>query len=364
MTIYECMLSLSQLLDVKGVPVNELINKINKQRKEIPWVDKYRPKKIKNIIHQTEVVKMLNKVLETGELPHLLFYGPPGSGKTSSMLAICRELFGPKRFHERVIELNASDERGINIVRKKIVTFAKNSIGTADPDYLCPPYKVIILDEADAMTTEAQSALRKVMEDHSNITRFCFICNYINQIISPIISRCVPFRFKPIEGPEMIKKLSYITYKEELECDSNCIECVVEVSNGDMRKAITFLQNLKYISKIKKRKLIPHDVYDAANCIPTDHMNVLWKKCKKPLKKTDITPIRNIGIHLQRLGYPINNILNKIQKCLVNDEEITDKQKAKISMHLSNFERRLIEGGDEYIQLLNSLLYINIVVNE
>jgi hypothetical protein len=137
-------------------------------------------------------------------------YGAPGTGKTSSILALCNQLYGPERVNERVIELNASDERGINVVRGKIITFAKVAIGTKDPKYLCPPFKIIILDEADAMTKEAQAALRKVMEENSNITRFCFICNYINQIIEPINSRCVKIRFKPITKTNIINKLEYI----------------------------------------------------------------------------------------------------------------------------------------------------------
>ena len=140
---------------------------------DIPWIEKYRPRKLNDIISQKESINILSNTLKTGELPHLLLYGGPGTGKTSSVLALCNQLFGPERVNERVIELNASDERGINVVRHKIINFAK----IANENYLCPPYKIIILDEADAMTKEAQAALRKVMEETSNITRFCFICN-------------------------------------------------------------------------------------------------------------------------------------------------------------------------------------------
>ena len=145
---------------------------------KIPWVEKYRPYKLDDIMHQEEIKCMLKNSVKTGNLQHLLLYGPPGTGKTSIILAVARELYGPKLYREKTIELNASDERGINIVRNKIRRLAKAANDSADPDYPSPPYKIIILDEADAMTTEAQSALRKTMEDHSNITRFCFICNY------------------------------------------------------------------------------------------------------------------------------------------------------------------------------------------
>ena len=178
--------------------IEERIIYQSKCNKDIPWIEKYRPRKLDEIISQKESINILLNTLKTGELPHLLLYGSPGTGKTSSILALCNELFGPRKFEERVIELNASDERGINVVRHKIINFAKIAIGNPDEKYICPPYKIIILDEADAITKEAQAALRKVMEDTSTITRFCFICNYINQIIEPINSRCVKIRFKSI----------------------------------------------------------------------------------------------------------------------------------------------------------------------
>ena len=172
------------------------------------WVEKYRPRKLKDITYQTDVKISLKKSLQTKNIPHLIFFGPSGCGKTSTILALSRELFGEKYIEDRIIELNASDERGINVVRDKIKTYAKQSISNNSK---LPPWKIIILDEADSMTSDSQYALRRIMEEYSRITRFCIICNYHNKIIDPIVSRCSLFRFKPIPEKEIIKKLNKIS---------------------------------------------------------------------------------------------------------------------------------------------------------
>jgi replication factor C subunit 2/4 len=328
-------------------------------RKQLPWVDKYRPKTIDGIVQQYDVIKVLKDTLKTGNLPHLLFYGPSGTGKTSTVLAIVNELFGPIKVRDRVIELNASDERGINIVRYKIISFAKNAIGSRDPNYLCPPYKIIILDEADAMTTEAQSALRKVMENMSNIARFCFICNYINQIIEPIASRCMKFRFKPIDDKSMTEKLKYIATNENLIVEDNVIEAVSKIAKGDVRKGIMTLQNLKYVNSFKK-SITVQDVYDTTNSMPVEEADNIWRMCID-IENASLDEVIEETNKLKSFGYPINNILEQL-RYIMTDSNISDVNKSLISIQLSITERRLLEGADEYIQLQNVLCYIKGVV--
>ena len=178
----------------------------------------------------------------------MLFYGPPGTGKTSTVLALAKELYGPDLIKTRVLELNASDERGISIVRDKVKNFARMQLSNPPSAayrklYPCPPYKIIILDEADSMTQDAQSALRRTMETYSKITRFCLICNYVTRIIDPLASRCSKFRFKSLDQGGAIRRVEEIAVKEGVVLEEGAVKTLIKCSEGDLRKAITFLQS-------------------------------------------------------------------------------------------------------------------------
>lgn len=180
----------------------------------------------------------------------MLFYGPPGTGKTSTILALAKSLFGPALYRSRILELNASDERGIGIIRDKVKNFARAQLSQPTgldaayrAQYPCPPFKIIILDEADSMTQDAQSALRRTMEQYSRITRFCLVCNYVTRIIEPLASRCSKFRFKSLDNTAAGVRLEEIARRERLNLEDGAVETLIRCGEGDLRRAITYLQS-------------------------------------------------------------------------------------------------------------------------
>jgi len=310
-----------------------------------PWVDKYRPKKIENIIEQNEIRNILKQTLKTKNFPHMIFHGPAGCGKTSCAIAFALELYGSKYVNENVIELNASDESGINIVREKITNFARSKIN----DNINIPYKFIILDEADAMTNDAQSALRKIMETLSHNTRFCFICNYINQIIYPIVSRCMKFRFRSISLEALNEKLKYIAQNENIKVSDEVISSCSSISRGDARKAIMLLQSLNYFPEKTKEFL-----YDLANEIPEKIIDDIFNKTYDDKKILEIVEF------IKRSGFSIKNFIEKINERIIFSN-VNDEIKANLCMKTTLFMERLLFGGDEELQLINILYLIKCV---
>ena len=213
------------------------------------WVEKYRPKKLDDIVNQKEIINSLkNLAKKPKEMPHLLFAGPAGVGKTTTGLCLARELLG-ENWREDTLELNASDERGIKMVRERVKEFAgviKLDLGNKN-DKL---FRLIILDEADEMTSEAQTALRRIIEDSSKTTRFIIICNYLSQIIDPIQSRCVVYRFKRITAEDVEEYLKLLCKKEGVKYEEKAIASILESTQGDMRHSINVLQGAAVMGSV------------------------------------------------------------------------------------------------------------------
>ncbi|KAJ9500614.1 Subunit of heteropentameric Replication factor C (RF-C) [Exophiala xenobiotica] len=366
-----------------------------------PWVEKYRPRSLEDVRSQDHVVQTLNRMVHASNLPHLLLYGPPGTGKTSTILALCRELFGPELFHSRVLELNASDERGLAVIRERVKQFASLHLVSAPASkeyrarYPCPPFKVIILDEADSLTQDAQGALRRVMEIHSKITRFCLCCNYVSRIIDPIASRCSKFRFKALEGGQASERIQEILSAEKVKYEDGVIERALKVSDGDLRRAINLLQSAARLvgsateqassngqaSASKKSKTIPDDdsdeemadadddakgtsttttshrikisdIDEIAGTFPPDLTNGLVKV----LQKGNIRNYNAIAAQITDIaasGYAANEVLSSLYSKLIFDDLVDSKKKYKLTQMFSEFDKRLVDGVDEHLALLD-----------
>jgi len=284
-------------------------------------------------------------------LPHLLFYGPPGTGKTSTILAIAKDMFG-EIYKKRVLELNASDERGISVVRDKIKNFAKGAIGTSGS---APPFKVIILDEADAMTPDAQSALRRTMEEYSTVTRFCLVCNYVSRIIEPLASRCAKFRFKPLPQAAIVQRLQLICETEGLFCDPAVLDVVNKVSGGDLRKAITFMQGA---SRFTGGPVTAETIIDMAGAVPDETVRALVDTLRSEQYDAMAAQVTDITVS----GFSAHAVLRQMLEVIVDDVDFSDMHKAKASIKLSEVEKKLMDGGSEHLQLLHACSYIQCVV--
>eukprot|EP01038_Epipyxis_sp_PR26KG_P004731 gene4731-6638_t len=323
-------------------------------KRSIPWVEKYRPDTVDDISHQDEVVSTLKKSIQLGSLPHLLFHGPPGTGKTTTILAVARALYGPELYKSRILELNASDERGIKVVREKIKSFAQGAVGGKKTSgYPCPRFKLIILDEADTMTPEAQSALRRVIEAYSKVTRFCLICNYVTRVIEPLASRCAKFRFKPLPAEAMQARLLDIAAKENIQlADKSALDALMKVSYGDMRKAVTFLQTSHQLSM---GGIINADIVtDVSGQVPNTIMNELWSKMSG--NGFDAMQLSVSDICYQ--GYPMAAVLAQLHDDVIVSTQLSDVDKALICEKICQAEQSLIDGATESIQLLDVAAFV------
>lgn len=301
------------------------------------WVDKFRPQTFDEIIGQDNFVKRVKAFIESKNLPHLLFAGSPGTGKTTTALVVARELYGEHGIKGNFLELNASDDRGIDVIRNQIKEFAKlKSLANI-------PYKVICLDEADSLTKDAQQALRRTMEKYSNSCRFILACNEISKILDPIQSRCVIFKFKGLSQDALVALLDKVETDETLTFEEGSKQYLAEISKGDVRKLLNTLQAAASINFNITIDGI-NEIIDFVNPKEVEEMVELAKDGKFEKARDVMIKLRSIR------GLSGLEILKEIYRVLLR-LDIDPKIKIKFIDKLASVEFRLVEGSDEELQL-------------
>ncbi len=300
------------------------------------WTEKYRPKNLDQIEDQEEIVSRLKEFIKSGTMPHCLFAGPPGTGKTTAALCLAHDLFG-SRFQDVFMELNASDERGIDVVRTTVKEFARMASLSS------VPFKILVLDEADNMTGDAQHALRRTMEKYTDTCRFILCCNYSGKIIEPIQSRCALFRFSPLPEDRIVEYLDNIGKQENLKITREGLASIVEVAEGDLRKGINALQAASSMSKTISEETI-YQVVGRAK--PTDVRAMLNHALKGDFIKAR-EELRNL---LVKSGISGSEIVRQIHSEIFR-LAVPERRRINLIEGLGETDFRLVQGGDEEVQL-------------
>ena len=307
------------------------------------WTEKYRPKNLSEVVGQAHAVERLKAYVETNNMPHLLFTGPAGVGKTTCSLAMAKEMFGDD-WKGNFIELNASDERGIDVVRGKIKEFARTApLGGAE-------FKIIFMDEADALTSDAQAALRRTMEKYSKICRFILSCNYSSKIIDPIQSRCAVFRFKPLTTEDLRGYLQRIINNEQVDIDDEAIEGLVHVARGDMRRAVNSLQVAASLNK----HIDMDTIYQISGMANPEEVR---KMLELALGGNFIGARDRLDDIMVTYGLSGQDIIRQIHSSFF-DLSISDSDKVRLMDKTGEIEFRIVEGSNERIQLEALLAYL------
>ncbi|CAP86049.1 Pc20g07200 [Penicillium rubens Wisconsin 54-1255] len=345
-----------------------------------------RPKSLDDVAAQDHTTNVLQRTLQASNLPHMLFYGPPGTGKTSTILALAKSLFGPALYRSRILELNASDERGIGIVRDKVKNFARAQLSQPTgldaayrAQYPCPPFKIIILDEADSMTQDAQSALRRTMETYSRITRFCLVCNYVTRIIEPLASRCSKFRFKMLDNSAAGERIGNIAEQEGLQLEDGVIDTLIRCGDGDLRRAITYLQSAARLVGAtkppaakdaddddtemtdvgsKSSVITVRSIEEIAGVLPDNILDSLVEAMQPKSGGSVYEAVAGVITDLVADGWSATQLVGQLYRRVVSNEAIPDIQKNKIVMIFSEMDKRLVDGSDEHLSMLDLTLRI------
>jgi replication factor C small subunit len=308
---------------------------------ELLWTEKYRPRTLDEVVNHSEIVTRLKKFVSDKNMPHMLFAGPPGTGKTTMAHCLAHDLYGDN-YRQYILELNASDERGIEVIRSKVKEFARTRVvGNV-------PFKIILLDEADNMTADAQQALRRLMELYTASTRFILIANYPSRIIEPIQSRTAVFRFTPLKREDVVERLKYICSNEKVKCHEDALNTIFELSEGDMRRAINILQASAALGEAT--------VENVYKVVGLAHPREVREMIQLALSGNFAEARNKLRTLMITYGLSGVDVVKQIHKEIFSsDIKIPDEIKIVIADLVGEIQFRLVEGADDEIQL-NALL--------
>ncbi|CAM1504008.1 Fc.00g015990.m01.CDS01 [Cosmosporella sp. VM-42] len=331
----------------------------------LPWVEKYRPNTLDDVSGHHDILATINKFIESNRLPHLLLYGPPGTGKTSTILALARRIYGVQNMRQMVLELNASDDRGIDVVREQIKTFASTkqifTMGASAKAGSIAGFKLIILDEADAMTSTAQMALRRIMEKYTVNTRFCIIANYSHKLSPALLSRCTRFRFSPLKEGDIRVLVEKVVEEEHVQIGGEAVDALVKLSKGDMRRALNVLQACHASStplrakdapkipdsEIQRENITTETIY---NCIAAPPPDAVKEIMATLLNTSDVTScLTTINALKVSRGLALADIITSLSEEL-SRLEVSPEVMITWLDGLANIEHRVAGGGSEAIQ--------------
>ncbi|ETS85671.1 Replication factor C subunit 3 [Pestalotiopsis fici W106-1] len=331
----------------------------------LPWVEKYRPVSLTDVSGHQDILATINKFVDSNRLPHLLLYGPPGTGKTSTILALARRIYGEQNMRQMVLELNASDDRGIDVVREQIKTFASTkqifTVGASARPGGMASYKLIILDEADAMTNTAQMALRRIMEKYTANTRFCIIANYTHKLSPALLSRCTRFRFSPLKEADIRVLVDKVIMEEDIKITSDATDALVKLSKGDMRRALNVLQACHASStplqpkdgpKIAEKDIVRDTItiQTIYNCIAAPPPDAIQKIAETLLSTSDVSScLSTINTLKVANGLALADIITALSEILTT-MDVKPEAMIRWLDGLAEIEYRMAGGGSEAIQ--------------